>query len=56
MENLGNGLNIQNVPNRVVVEFKVERENVTAQPQQMMVQIVLVTEMKHVNVLSSLAQ
>ena len=51
MENLGNGLNIQSAPNRVVVEFKIAQENVTAQFQQMVVQIVLVRGLKHVNVL-----
>ena len=50
---MGNGLNIRNVPNRVMAEFKVVKENVTAQLQQMAVQIVLVTGLKHVNVLSS---
>ena len=49
MENLGNGLNIQNVPNRVVVEFKTEPENVTTQPQQIVVQIVLVRGLRRVN-------
>ena len=29
MEDLGNGLDIQNVLNRVVVEFKLAQENVT---------------------------
>ena len=53
MEDLGNGLNIQNAPNRVVVEFKIEPENVTTQPQQMVVQIVLVRGLRHVNVPSS---
>ena len=53
MENLGNGLIIQNVPNLVVVEFKVEQENAIAQLQQMAAQIALVTGLKCVNVLSS---
>ena len=56
MDNLGNALNIQSVPNLAVMEFKVEQENVTAQFQQMVAQIVLVTKMKHVNVLSGLVQ
>ena len=53
MENLENGLNIQNAPNRVVLEFKVESENVTTQPQKMVVQIVLVRGLRHVNAPSS---
>ena len=51
MENSGNGLNIQNAPNLVVVEFKIAQENVTTQYQQMVVQIVLVRGLKHMNVL-----
>ena len=53
MENLGSGLNIRNALSCVVVDFKTAQENVTAQLQQMVVQIVLVTGLKHVNVLSS---
>ena len=53
MDNLGNGLNIRSVPNLVVLELKVEQENVTAQLQQMVAQIVLVTELKHVSVSTS---
>ena len=53
MGNLENGPAIPIAPNRVMADFKVEQENVTAQLQQMVVQIVLVTELKHVNVLSS---
>ena len=55
MENLENGLYIRNAPNRVVVEFRIAQENVTAQLQQMVAHIVLVIGLKHVNVLSSLA-
>ena len=51
MENSGNGLNIQNAPNLVVVGLKIAQENVTTQYQQMVVQIVLVRGLKHVNVL-----
>ena len=54
MENMENGQNIHNALNRVVLEFKIVQENVTAQLQQMVVHIVLVTGLKHVNVLSSL--
>ena len=50
---MGNGLNIRSVPDLVVVEFEVEQENVTAPLQKMVAQIVLVTELKRVNVLSS---
>ena len=49
MENLGNGLNIRSA----VVDFKTAQENVTSQLQQMVVQIVLVTGLKHVYTLSS---
>ena len=53
MEDSGNGLDIQNVPNRAVVELKVAQENVTIQLHQMVVQIVLVRRLKHVNVILS---
>ena len=53
MENSENGPTIRVAHNRVVLESKIEQENVTVQLQQMVVQIVLVTELKHVNVLSS---
>ena len=53
MDNMGNGLNIRSVPDLVVVEFEVEQENVTAPLRKMVAQIVLVTELKRVNVLSS---
>ena len=52
MENLENGRNILNALSRVVVEFKLDQENATAQLQQMVEQIVLATGLKHVNVLS----
>ena len=51
MDNLESGLHIPNVPNRVAVDFKVAPENVIVQLQQMAAQIVLVTGLKHVNVL-----
>ena len=35
MVNLDDGLNIQNAPNLVVVEFRIAQENVTTQLQQM---------------------
>ena len=53
MENSGNGQNIRNALSRVVVDFKFAQDNVTAQLQHMVVQIVLGTGLKHVNVLSS---
>ena len=53
MANLDNGQNIRNALSRVVVDFKTVQENVTAHLQQMVVQIVLGTGLKHVNVLSS---
>ena len=53
MENSENGPTIRVAHNRVVVEPKTVQENVTAQLQQMVVQIVLGTGLKHVNVLSS---
>ena len=53
MVNLGNGLTIRNVPNLVVTEFNVTQEIVRAQLQQMAAQIVLITGLKRVNVLSS---
>ena len=53
MANLDNGQNIRNALSRAVVDFKTVQENVTAQLQQMVVQIVLGTGLKHVNVLSS---
>lgn len=40
MSDLVNGLNIHYVPNHVVAESKVAQENVTAQLQKMVVQIV----------------
>ena len=54
MENLDNGQNIPIALSRVVVDFKTVPENVTAQFQQMVVQIVLGTGLKHVNVLLSI--
>ena len=51
MENLVNGQNIRNALSRVVVDFKTVQENVTAQLQHMVVQTVLGTELKFVNVL-----
>ena len=53
MGNLGNGQNTRNALSRAVVDFKTVQENVTAQLQQMEGQIVLVSGLKHVNVLSS---
>ena len=50
---MGNGQNIQNALNRVVLEFKFVQENVTAQLQQIVAQTVLIRGLKHVNVLSS---
>lgn len=55
MENLGNGLTIRNVPNRGVVELKTAKENATAHLQQMAAQILLVTELKYVNILPILS-
>ena len=54
MENSGNGLAIQNISDTVVVEFIIAQENVTVHLHQMAAQIVLVTELKHVNVLQIL--
>ena len=53
MANLDNGQNIRNALSRAVVDFKTVQENVTAQLQQMVVQTVLGTGLKHVNVLSN---
>ena len=53
MENLENGQNIRNALSCVVVDFKTAQENVTVQLLQMVVQIVMATGLKHVNVLSS---
>ena len=52
MGNFENGLNILNATVCVVVEFKLDQENSTAQLQQMVEQIVLATGLKHANVLS----
>ena len=53
MENLDHGQTIRTALSHVVVDFKTAQENVTVQLQQMVVEIVLGTGLKHVNVLSS---
>ena len=55
MENSGNGLTIRNIPNCVVVELKIAKENATAHLQQMAAQILLVAELKYVNILPILS-